>query len=311
MDILVPTVNEWISFILLPLGIWILLSSLDDLIVDIAAVLAHFCSRGEPLPTAQDFDLHPRKLVAIFTPLWRESAVIGGLVQQNSRSILYDSYHIFIGAYPNDPDTVFVVRQLEQQFEHVHLVQCPHDGPTSKADCLNWIYQGMLAYESRRGVRFEVIVTHDAEDVIHPDSLHWINYYSTNHDMVQVPVLPIATPLRKWTHGLYCDEFTEYQARDMPARQHMGAFIPSNGVGAGFRRDTLENLAAAENNRIFEPACLTEDYESGLRLHMSGARQSFLRVQARGIATREFFPQTFRAAVRQRTRWVTGIALQT
>ena len=28
------------------------------------------------------------------------------------------------------------------------------------------------------------------------------------------------------------------------------------------------------------------------------------------VATREFFPQTMRSAIRQRTRWITGIALQ-
>jgi adsorption protein B len=32
---------------------------------------------------------------------------------------------------------------------------------------------------------------------------------------------------------------------------------------------------------------------------------------SQGVATREIFPTTFRSAVRQRTRWVTGIALQT
>jgi adsorption protein B len=29
------------------------------------------------------------------------------------------------------------------------------------------------------------------------------------------------------------------------------------------------------------------------------------------MATREFFPQSIKTAIRQRTRWVTGIALQT
>ena len=61
---------------------------------------------------------------------------------------------------------------------------CPHDGPTSKADCLNWIYQGMLVYEEAHGIRFDVVVTHDAEDVIHAESLRWINYYISRYDMV-------------------------------------------------------------------------------------------------------------------------------
>ena len=44
-----------------------------------------------------------------------------------------------------------------------------------------------------------------------------------------------------------------------------------------------------------------------------GMRQKFIPVlmrDGRPIATREFFPQTFRKAVMQRSRWVTGIGLQ-
>ena len=85
-----------------------------------------------------------------------------------------------------------------------------------------------------------------------------------------------------WTHGIYIDEFTEYQTRDMPARQMMGAFVPSNGVGTGFRRDALDRLAALDHNRVFDPVCLTEDYENGLRLRLRGAKQLFLPLQAEG-----------------------------
>jgi len=39
-------------------------------------------------------------------------------------------------------------------------------------------------------------MTHDAEDIIHPDSLRWVNYFVENYDMVQVPVLALPTPMR-------------------------------------------------------------------------------------------------------------------
>jgi bacteriophage N4 adsorption protein B len=76
----------------------------------------------------------------------------------------------------------------------------------------------------------------------------------------------------------------------------------------------LEELAEARSNRVFEPASLTEDYESGIRIHQLGFKQTFARMRPDGanvdksqlIATREYFPRSFRAAVRQRTRWVTG-----
>jgi adsorption protein B len=195
----------------------------------------------------------------------------------------------------------------------VHLAVCPHDGPTSKADCLNWIYQRMLLHEEQQGVRFEMILTHDAEDLIDPDALRWINYYGQWNEMVQIPVLALSTPLRELSHGVYCDEFAEFQFKDMPAREFLGGFIPSNGVGTGFSRLALELLANAHQNRIFEPLCLTEDYENGWRVHRLGLKQKFIPVRfrrGRPVATREFFPRNFYAAVRQRTRWVTGIALQ-
>ena len=58
--------------------------------------------------------------------------------------------------------------------------------------------------------------------------------------MVQIPVLPLPTGLAEMTHGVYCDEFAEYQLKDIPARQRLGGFLPSNGVGTGFDRNALE-----------------------------------------------------------------------
>jgi adsorption protein B len=305
-------VDAVVAAILWPITIWILFSGFDDLLVDIVAGFAALRRRArKDRPSRRTLLSQPQQPIAILVPLWREDAVIARMVQQNTASILYRNYQIFIGAYPNDELTLNEIRRLETRFSRVHLSICPHDGPTSKADCLNWIFQNILAYEQANDVRFDIIVTHDAEDVIHSDSLHWINHYSLRYQMVQVPVLPLRTPLTDWTHGVYIDEFSEYQTRDMPARQAMGAFIPSQGVGTGFRRDALDALARSEDNRIFEPVCLTEDYENGLRLRLQGAEQLFLPFQQEGIVTREYFPRILRNAIRQRTRWITGITFQT
>ena len=115
------------------------------------------------------------------------------------------------------------------------------------------------------------------------------------------------------THGIYCDEFAEFQTIDMRARGLSGSFLPSNGVGTGYSRAVLDRLAEERSNRVFEPASLTEDYESGVRIFQLGFRQFFAKLERHNgafLATREYFPRTFHAAVRQRTRWVTGICLQ-
>src|ERR1035438_10686995 len=113
----------------------------------------------------------------------------------------------------------------------------PHSGPTSKGDCLNAIFDCLLEYEAANGVRFEVIVIHDAEDVVAPESLRIVNWFSRDYQMVQIPVLPLPTGLAEMTHGVYCDEFAEYQLKDIPARQRLGGFLPSNGVGTGLDRN--------------------------------------------------------------------------
>jgi bacteriophage N4 adsorption protein B len=314
--------DTWVARLLFPLALVILISGLDDLALDcvclwaqLRAALSHRLSK--PLAVEEKESPHIEKRIAIFVPLWHEHAVIGGMVEHNASAINYSNYHFFIGAYPNDDPTLDAVRDLEARFTHVHLAVCPHNGPTSKADCLNWIYQRMLLFEEqhsgKESFRFDIIVTHDAEDLIHPEAFSFINAYADEFDMVQIPVLPLPTPMRDLVHGIYCDEFAEWQIKDMPARQIMASFVPSNGVGTGFTRRALEKLANAEHNLIFEPACLTEDYENGLRLHKLGCKQMFVPLTRHGdsiVATREFFPSTARSAIRQRSRWIQGIGLQ-
>ncbi len=311
---MVSLIDSWLAALLVPAGIVVVLSGIDDLCLYIARLfdwLRRLRTVQDDLPEASSL---PEQRFAIFVPCWHESAVIGAMVEHNVAAIRYQAYDLFIGAYPNDEPTIAAVRELEQRFDRVHLAICPHDGPTSKADCLNWVYQRMLLHEEAANVRFDVVVTHDAEDLIHPESLRTTNLHIRQYDMVQIPVLPLATPLWMVTHGVYCDEFAEFQLKDMLVRSIMGSFIPSNGVGTAYSRAALERLAQTESNRIFEPACLTEDYENGMRLHALGCRQIFVplrKTKSGFVATREFFPSNIHAAIRQRTRWVTGIALQT
>jgi bacteriophage N4 adsorption protein B len=265
------------------------------------------------MPDAVRLARTPERRIAIFVPLWREEKVISRMLAYNTGTIRYRNYDIFAGVYPNDTPTLHAVTEQARWHKNIHLAICPHDGPTSKADCLNAIYRRMQDYELRHNVRFRIVVTHDAEDLIHSDSLRLINFFSRHYAMVQIPVLPLPTGLNEFSHGLYCDEFAEYQRKDIPVRQALGGFLPANGVGTGFDRDALEDLATTRAGRPFDPACLTEDYETGYRLHELGYSQVFVPVQLPldgPVATREYFPRSLRAAISQRTRWVTGIALQ-
>ena len=310
-SILVSFRAAW-PWIIGSLAATLLLGGLDDLVPVLICIANRYFRSKNPEETPGD-EIEEERSIAIFIPCWRESEVIEKMIRHNVAAIRYRNFAFFIGIYPNDEATIAVTRQLASLFRDVHIAECPHAGPTSKADCLNWIYQRMLLYEDQSGSRFDTVVLHDAEDLIHPDALATINRERFRYAMVQIPVLPLPTGLFEVTHGVYCDEFAEFQKVDMPARQFSGSFIPSNGVGTGFAREILECLAADRRNLIFDPASLTEDYEIGVYIHRAGYRQRFVPLKSgkRGlVVTREYFPRTVRPAIRQRTRWVTGIALQ-
>lgn len=312
------TIDRWIAGIMAPLAIWVIVNGLDDLFVTLAAGYAWLRSRNprwieECTPADEDLDAVPQRRMAIFVCLWREHRVIRDMIEHNVRNIRYRNYDFFIGVYPNDTQTLDAATDVCRRYPNVHLSVTPHPGGTSKADNLNWIFQRMLLHEETNQVHFNMIVVHDAEDIIHPDDLRWMNYYAQWYDMVQIPVLALPTPFRQFTHGVYCDEFAEFQFKDMPARELLGGFVPSCGVGTGFSRRALESVAAAHSNQIFDATSLTEDYEIGFRIRRLGYGQKVVRIQKRNgtfVATREFFAQNFKEAVRQRSRWVTGIALQ-
>ena len=309
--------DRWAAGLLAPLAMWVLASGLDDLILDAGAIYNRIAewwrARKRRLPEPAEA---PReKKIALLIPAWREDAVIERMLERNLAAIEYTDYEVFVGVYPNDLATQSRVMACERRDRRVRRVVCPHEGPTSKADCLNSIYRGILRYEEKAGAHFEILLHHDAEDVIHPRSLAWINRYTEQYDMVQVVVLPIETPWWELTHGTYCDEFAESQLGKLPQRVRMGGFLPSCGVGTAYRRVAADRVAWNNGGRLFEPSCLTEDYRMGMELERMGCSQVLLDAGRLGrpgewMATREYFPRSLRGAVRQKARWVAGIALQ-
>jgi adsorption protein B len=307
-------VPEWLA--LSPvccLVVWVVLSGTDDLFLQLVFLYLRVRETRGPA-TASRAPARSRRYrrIAVFVPLWREHDVIVPMLEHNLAAVRYTCYDFFVGVYPNDPATCAAAAEAAARYPNVHVAVCPHPGPTSKADCLNAIYEYMVSWEALRGARFDAVVTHDAEDLMHPESLETIDACLDSADMVQIPVLPLPTPPGEWTHGLYCDEFAEYQTRDVIVRQALGGFIAGCGVGTGFSRLALEKLAATWGS-AFDASCLTEDYETGFRIRQLGLPQVFVTLRGPAsspVATREYFPRTFSAAVRQRTRWMTGIALQ-
>src|SRR5579864_5939683 len=313
-----------------------LLSGIDDLFVDSFYWLRRLYRRlflQGRLRRVTETDLAgiPEKWAAIWIPAWHEHEVIDRMLLNTLESLDYRNYDIFVGSYPNDEATQLAVESVRERHFQVHKIICPNPGPTNKADCLNWVFQGMLLAEREQGIRYEIVVLHDSEDIIHPLELKLFNWLVPRKDMVQLPVIPLEMPARYWTAGTYLDEFAENHSKDLLVRERLGPVIPSAGVGTALSRALLDELAAARQNQLFNVNSLTEDYEFGLSLlplkrRSILAQYKVLRMETRtrglwrrrqelhqvqeAVAVREFFPDRFRLAVRQKSRWVLGIALQ-
>jgi len=319
-----------------PVAGGILLNGLDDLFVDANYYLRGLHRRHARIVSPEELRQSSGKRVAILLPAWHESEVIETMLTHNLERIDYakESYVIFCGTYKNDPETQACVDRVARTSSSVCKVVVPHDGPTSKADCLNWIYQGILLEEERRGVRFDILAMHDAEDVIHPLMLRLYGLFIPRYDFVQTPVFSLPVAAKSIVAGTYIDEFAEHHLKDMLVRQAIGGLIPSAGVGSAFERGAFEEVARQHGQHPFNPESLTEDYEIGVKFRLanrkvafacrtvletpdlekaaaSGSRPFAGRGREEYIATREYFPDTFTASIRQRSRWICGIALQT
>jgi adsorption protein B len=203
------------------------------------------------------------------------------------------------------------VRRIDDA--RLDIAVCSRPGPTTKSDCLNHLWRAVVAHEEASGTRFKAVVLHDAEDVVHPQELWIYDALIPRLAMVQLPVMPLPDPKSRWVSGHYLDEFAESHAKDLVVREALGAAVPSAGVACAIDRRYLGRIADAAGGQPFDPNCLTEDYELGYRIKALGGRGALVRLRSGNervvVATREHFPASFDAAVRQKSRWLTGIAL--
>ncbi|MCQ9425571.1 glycosyl transferase family protein [Pseudomonas sp. LJDD11] len=318
----------------LVVAVIILISSLDDLIVDLwywaRRLYRKYTAerRYRPLTEAQLL-ARDQQPMAIMVPAWLEYDVIAPMIENMVSTLDYKHYVVFVGTYINDQRTIDEVERMRRRYKQLHRVEVPHAGPTCKADCLNWVIQAIFHYEKTHGMSFAGTVLHDSEDVLHPLELRLFNYLLPRKDMIQLPVVSLERNWYEWVAGTYMDEFAEWHGKDLVVRESMTDTVPSAGVGTCFSRRALEVLAAENQNQPFNTDSLTEDYDVGARLAKYGMNAIFVRfpVQFRvlrkswfrkpyestlnmPLCVREFFPDTFRTAFRQKARWTLGIGLQ-
>ena len=312
MDAILIIGHLLLGELLVVLGVLLAVSAIDDLLIDVLfirnVVWHRIVGTGLPRPSLAMLAAIPPAPMAIIVPAWDEAAVIGAMLTRLLANLDYPDFCVFVGLYANDPGGIAAVAAIDDR--RVRPVMCRRPGPTTKSDCLNHLWHAVLADEIAAGRRFKAVVLHDAEDVVHPLSLRLHIAMIPRLAMVQLPVMPIVDPDSPWIAGHYLDKFATNHIKDIVVRQHLGAGIPSAGVGCAIDRDYLGRIAAGGDP--FDPSCLTEDYELGLRIKaMDGATALVRMREADGsiIGTHEHFPATFATARRQKTRWFLGIAL--
>jgi adsorption protein B len=314
----------------------ILLSSIDDLFIDAwywlrEALRAVTIKRHYKPLRAEQLRDKPEQHIAIMIPAWLEYDVIASMLENMVGVLDYQAYTIFVGTYRNDAATIGEVERMRRRYRQLVRVEVPHDGPTCKADCLNWVVQAIFAHEARQGISFAGVVLHDSEDVLHPLELQFFNYLLPRKDLIQIPVFSLERNWCELVAGVYMDEFAEWHSKDLVVRESLAKTVPSAGVGTCFSRRALQTLAADTDNQPFNTQTLTEDYDIGVRLSAHGMSSIIARfpVEYRvkraswfgygrtkeqtvrmPLCVREYFPNTVRTSYRQKTRWALGICFQ-
>jgi adsorption protein B len=292
-----------------------LIGGLDELLIDILWLVRIswrqvFVYKRHARATSGSLTppLHPG-LIAVFVAAWDEAGVIGPMLRHALQTLDHQNFRIYVGCYPNDPATIAVVRAIASP--KLRVVVGPSPGPTTKADCLNTLWAALLDDEVGEGVRAKAVVLHDAEDVVHAQELKVFDALIERFSMVQLPVVPLRNARSRWIAGHYCDEFAEAHGKALVVREAVGAAIPAAGVGCAFERATLTQIACLKGGKPFDAHSLTEDYELGLMIGALGGKTILARV-GRGrdtVQIKAYFPETLDAAVRQKARWIAGIAL--
>jgi cellulose synthase/poly-beta-1,6-N-acetylglucosamine synthase-like glycosyltransferase len=232
--------------------------------------------------------LDPAHSFSLIVPARHEEAVLETTL---SRLVAteHPDFEILVVVGDDDPATREVAERVATRYPHVVRVVVDHSDPKNKPKALN------TALPHCRG---DVTGVFDAEDDVHPGLLRRVDetFGTTGADIVQAGVQLMNFRSSWLTVRNVLEYYFWFRSRlHVHARQ---GFIPLGGNTVFVRTEILRAVAG------WDPDCLAEDCEIGVRLSALGARTVvFYDPQ---LVTREECPPTLRAFARQRTRWNQG-----
>jgi adsorption protein B len=288
-------------------SVGVAVSSLDDAFIDLLA-LGIVRSRG-PRLGEQPVSI-PN--TGVFIANWREEDVLGRMVEGNLTRVPIPQVSFFLGVYPNDTETLRVAKELETKHpDRVRVIVNRLTGPTSKGQMLNEMFAQV--FEGASGP--DLVVLHDSEDIIDGRTFQVYAAYAQDHDFIQVPVFSLSRDKGAHVASTYMDEFAERHTREMIVRNAVGASIPSAGVGTCMGKKLIKHFLSTRG-QVLMSGTVTEDYILGIEAKRAGFTSAFAAVSMDAdegldfVATREFFPKSLEASIKQKTRWVYGITFE-
>jgi cellulose synthase/poly-beta-1,6-N-acetylglucosamine synthase-like glycosyltransferase/4-amino-4-deoxy-L-arabinose transferase-like glycosyltransferase len=233
-------------------------------------------------------ELDPAHSFSLIVPARHEEGVLEATL---SRLVSTDhpAYEVLVVVGADDQATREIAEAVADRHPHLVKVIVDSSWPKNKPRALN------AALPHCTGTITGVF---DAEDIVHPALLRRIDqtFQRTDADVVQAGVQLMNFRSSWLTVRNVLEYYFWFRSRlHVHARQ---GFIPLGGNTVFVRTKILQAVSG------WDPECLAEDCELGVRLSSLGAHT--VVVYEPEMVTREECPPTLRAFARQRTRWNQG-----
>ena len=225
---------------------------------------------------------------SLLVPARHEQAVLGQTLDTLA-AVNHPDVEVIAIIGHDDPETELVAREAAARHPDRVRVVIDHSVPKNKPKALN------TALKSCRG---DIVGVFDAEDEVHPELIRHVDarFAETGADVVQGGVQLMNAHTSWWTLRNCLEYYFWFRSR---LHYHAARnFIPLGGNTVFTRTDLLREVKG------WDPECLAEDCEIGVRLSSRGAVVAVAYEPE--VVTREETPGSIRSLVKQRTRWNQG-----
>jgi glycosyltransferase XagB len=232
--------------------------------------------------------LAPAHSFSLIVPARHEEVVLEATLMRLMATD-HPDFEVLVVVGDDDPGTREVAERVADHHPHRLRVIVDASRPKSKPKALN----AALPYCSGA-----ITGVFDAEDEVHPALLQRVDhcFQTTDADVVQAGVQLMNFRSSWLTVRNVLEYYFWFRSRlHFHARQ---GFIPLGGNTVFIRTEVLRAMSG------WDPECLAEDCELGVRLSALGARTAVFYEP--DLVTREECPPTVGAFARQRTRWNQG-----